>query len=71
MMKYSMISASLLATFASAAPLARGTVNIVLETSAISDVAGEGDTATVISVPFGKLADGSGNRLYFFLSDQH
>ena len=58
-MKYSLISASLLAAYASTTPIARGTVNLVLETSAISDVPGEGDTATVISVPFGKLADGS------------
>ena len=50
------ITASLLAAFASAAPLAPPpTVNLLLETAALSAPAGEGDTATVISIPFGTL----------------
>lgn len=51
-MNYTIISASLLATFASAAPLARGTVDLVLATS-------NDDTATIISIPFGKLSSAS------------
>lgn len=48
---------SLLSLLVSAAPapVQQGSVDLVLETAAISATAGEGDTATVITIPFNQL----------------
>ena len=49
-MKYTIINVSLLAIFSSAAPLARGTVDLVLVTS-------YNNIVPILSVPFGMLTD--------------
>lgn len=55
-----LISLSLLSLLASAAPAPAPSVNLVLETAAISATPGEGDTATVITVPFRQLFNAAG-----------
>ena len=55
-----LLSLSLLSLLASAAPAPAPSVNLVLETAAISATPGEGDTATVITVPFRQLFNAAG-----------
>lgn len=56
-----LIPLSLLSLLASAAPAPAPSVNLVLETAVISATPGEGDTATVITVPFRQLFNAAGS----------